>query len=274
MESIDKYLPPIIEMITLYAPRLAAALLVWVLGSFVINALARGMRRLMQARHFDESLVPFLSSLVSVGLKIMLLLAVAGMVGIETASFIAVMAAASFAVGMALQGSLANFAGGVMILVFRPFKVGDVIDAQGFVGSVQAIRIFNTILHTPDRKTIIVPNGALSNGAITNFSTEAERRVDFVFGIGYDDDLRKAKQILVDMFSGDSRVLKDPALQVVVSELADSSVNFTVRAWVKATDYWDLYFEMLEAVKLKFDEEGISIPYPQQDVHMHNAEAK
>jgi len=167
-----------------------------------------------------------------------------------------------------LQGSLANFAGGILILLFKPFKVGDFIDTGGHAGSVSAIHIFNTILKTPDKKTIIIPNGELSSGSITNFSTEATRRVDMTFGIGYGDDLKKAKEVLGSLINSDSRVLKDPAPMIAVSELADSSVNFVVRAWVNAADYWGLFFDMQERAKLEFDKQGISIPFPQQDVHL------
>ena len=190
------------------------------------------------------------------------------MIGIETTSFIAVLGAAGLAIGLALQGSLSNFAGGVLVLMFRPYKVGDFIDAQGVMGTVHEIQIFNTILKTPDNKVIIVPNGAISNGIITNFSMEATRRVDFVFGIGYSDDIAKAKATIERLISEDGRALSDPEPQIVVSELADSSVNITTRVWVNASDYWGLFFDLTEKVKLTFDQEGISIPFPQRDVHV------
>ena len=191
------------------------------------------------------------------------------MVGIETTSFVAILGAAGLAVGLALQGSLANFAGGVLILMFKPFKVGDLIEAQGFIATVKEIQIFNTILKTADNRIVIIPNGSLSNGSMVNINQESTRRVDFVFGIGYEDDIDKAKSILNTLADNDSRVLKDPAKVIVLSELADSSVNFTVRLWAKTEDYWGVYFDMQEAVKKSFDQQGISIPYPQQDVHMH-----
>lgn len=193
------------------------------------------------------------------------------MVGIETTSFIAILAAAGLAIGLALQGSLANFAGGVLILMFRPYKVGDFVDAQGVTGTVDEIQIFNTVIKTGDNKRIIVPNGAISNGIITNFSAEATRRVDFIFGIGYDDDIAQAKSTLKRIFAEDDRVFTDPEPLVVVSELADSSVNFTCRVWVNAADYWGVFFDTTEKVKLVFDKENISIPYPQSDVHIHQA---
>jgi small conductance mechanosensitive channel len=191
------------------------------------------------------------------------------MINIETTSFVALLGAAGLAIGLALQGTLANFAGGVLILMFRPYRVGDFIDAQGITGTVRSIQIFNTILTTGDNKRVIVPNGAISNGIITNFSAEDTRRVDFVFGIGYDDDIDKAKSVLHRLIKEEGRIFSEPEPLVVVSELADSSVNFTVRTWVKASDYWGVYFSMTEKVKIAFDAEELSIPYPQTDVHLH-----
>jgi small conductance mechanosensitive channel len=193
-----------------------------------------------------------------------------GMLGIEMTSFIAILGAAALAVGMALSGTLQNFAGGVMILLFKPFKVGDVIDAQGYVGTVQQIQIFVTILTTPDNKTILIPNGPLSNGSMVNFSTQERRRVDMTFGIGYGDDLDKAYEVLKRLINADERILRDPEPFMALSELADSSVNITVRLWVNASDYWAVYFRMNEEVYKSFDKEGISIPYPQRDIHIYN----
>jgi len=197
-----------------------------------------------------------------------LFISVAGMVGIEMTSFIAILGAAGLAVGLALQGTLQNFAGGVMILLFKPFKVGDVLEAQGYVGSVKEIQIFNTIMATPDNKIIIIPNGSLANSSMTNYSTMDTRRVDFSFGIGYDDDFDKAKEIIKGLIDADERILKDPAPFVRVGELADSSVNITTRVWVNAPEYWNVHFDMIENVKRSFDKEKISIPYPQMDVHL------
>jgi small conductance mechanosensitive channel len=196
------------------------------------------------------------------------------MVGIATTSFVAILGAAGLAVGLALQGSLANFAGGVLILLFKPFKVGDFINAQGHAGTVNAIRVFFTTLKTPDNKTIIIPNGALSNSSITNFSTEPQRRVDMTFGIGYADDIQKAKGILKRLVDSDSRILREPEPAIVLTELADSSVNFAVRAWCNATDYWGIYFDMHEKVKESFDKEGVSIPFPQRDLHVYEHKVK
>jgi small conductance mechanosensitive channel len=194
------------------------------------------------------------------------------MIGVKTTSFVAVLGAAGLALGFALQGSLSNFAGGVMILLFKPFKVGDIIEAQGHRGKVDEIRIFNTIIKTLDNKTIIIPNGEVSGNSIINYTAEPTRRVDMTFGIGYDDDIGKVKSVLKRVIDSDERILEDPAPMIVVSEHGGSSVNFAVRPWVKTEDYWGVYFDMHEKVKLAFDEEGISIPYPQRDIHLYREE--
>ena len=217
----------------------------------------------------DATLSQFLGSMISIVLKALLFISVAGIIGIETTSFIAILGAAGLAIGLALQGTLANFAGGVLILLFRHYKMGDFVEAQGVLGTIAGIQIFTTIIKTVDNKRIIVPNGAISNGIITNFSAEDTRRVDFSFGIGYDDELTKAKATLTPIMGEDSRIHADPEPLVVVAELADSSVNFTVRVWVDAADYWGVFFGTTEKVKIVFDQEGISIPYPQTDVHVH-----
>lgn len=251
-----------------YAPKLVLALLTLIIGLWVINKVVSVTLSKME-NSVDPTLHKFIGSLVSVGLKGLLLISVASMVGIATTSFIAVLGAAGLAVGLALQGSLSNFAGGVLILIFKPFKVGDFIEGGGHMGTVKEIQIFNTILSTTDNRRVIIPNGVLSNNSLVNFNIEPTRRVDFVFGIGYDDDIKKTKEVLTRIAENDSRVLKDPAPTIVLSELADSSVNFTVRLWVNTADYWDVYFDTHESVKMAFDAEGISIPFPQQDVHMH-----
>ena len=220
----------------------------------------------------EISLQRFLISLIAVGLKVLLLISVASMVGIATTSFIAMLGAATFAVGMALQGSLSNFAGGVLILLLKPFKVGDAIEAQGFVGKVHEIQIFNTLVKTFDNKMIYIPNGSLSNGNITNYSQEPIRRVDMTFGISYGDDIKKAKDILTKLVNADTRILKDPAPLIAVSNLGDSSVDFAVKVWCDTAEYWNIYFDMLENVKLTFDQENISIPFPQTDVHLFKEE--
>ena len=225
----------------------------------------------MEKRKIDDSLKPFIKSLTSALLKTLLVITVLGMLGVEMTSFIAILGAAGLAVGMALSGTLQNFAGGVMLLIFKPFKVGDFIEAQGYAGVVKEIQIFNTIITTGDNKTIIIPNGGLSTSSMVNYSTMPTRRVDWTFGIGYGDDVDKAKEVLKKLLSEDARILKDPEPFIAVSELADSSVNFVVRAWVNGADYWGVFFDMNEKVYKTFDKEGLNIPYPQMDVHIHNA---
>lgn len=255
------------ELMFSWGPKVIGALIVLIAGWIFIGILSSLFGRMMDKRKVDESLKPFVKSLVSVLLKVLLLITVAGMVGIEMTSFIAIIGAAGLAIGLALQGSLANFAGGVLILLFKPFKVGDFIEAQGMSGKVSEIQIFNTVLKTPDNKTIIMPNGPLASSNLVNFSTEPTRRVDFVFGIGYDSNIDKAKKVLQELIDADTRILDDPASAMMVSELADSSVNITVRVWAKTADYWGVYFDMLENVKKSFDKARINIPYPQMDVH-------
>ncbi len=270
-DRIQGYIDQAVEMAIQYGPKLILSIVVLLVGLWVIKRVVNVVNKGLNASKTDPTLAKFLGSLTSIILKALLFISVASMVGIETTSFIAILGAAGLAIGLALQGSLANFAGGVLILMFRPYKVGDFVDAQGVAGTVSAIQIFNTIIKTPDNKVIIVPNGSISNGIITNFSAEETRRVDFVFGVGYDDDIAKTKETLKAIFAADERIFSDPEPFVVLSELADSSVNFTCRVWVKASDYWAVYFDTMEAVKLRFDAENISIPYPQRDVHMHQA---
>lgn len=269
MEVLQGYTEKAVELIMVYAPKLLLAIIVLILGLWIIKLIVKGMDKALTKAKTDESLRKFLGSLVGVLLKVILLISVASMVGIATTSFVAILGAAGLAVGLALQGSLANFAGGVLILLFKPFKVDDVIDAQGYLGKVHSIQIFNTVLKTFDNKTVIIPNGAISGGSLVNFSSESTRRVDMTFGIGYGDDILKAKSILQRLVKDDNRILQDPAPTIAVSELADSSVNFVVRVWCNAPDYWDIYFEMQEKVKLTFDKEAVSIPFPQNDVHLY-----
>ncbi len=273
METVQTYTQQGIDLAFKIVPQILLALLALIIGLWVIKLISRAITRALEKSKVEISLQKFLVSLISIGLKILLLISIASMLGIATTSFVAIIGAMGLAVGLALQGSLANFAGGVLILLLKPFKVGDVIDAQGYLGKVDQIQIFNTILKTFDNKTIFIPNAALSNGSITNFSLEPTRRVDMTFGIGYDDDLKKAKQILQNLVENDERILKDPAPTVALAELGDSSVNFAVRVWVKQEDYWDVYFDFHEKVKLTFDEQGISIPYPQHDVHLYQINA-
>jgi len=246
------------------------ALVTLVVGLWIVGLVARLLRKAFERGKVEPGLRNFLGSLVSTILKVMVLIAVAGKLGIQTTSFVAILGAAGLAVGLALQGSLANFAGGVLVLLFKPYKVGDFIDAQGVSGTVKEIQVFNTVITTPDNKTIIVPNGAISNGIITNISTQPTRRVDMTFGIGYSDDIQKTKEVLRQLVEADERVLKDPAPVIVCSALADSSVNFAVRAWCNSGDYWGIFFDMQEKVKEAFDANGISIPFPQRDIHVYN----
>ncbi|HQW05287.1 MAG TPA: mechanosensitive ion channel [Flavobacteriales bacterium] len=267
MDSTTRIAEQAWHLLLTYGPRVLLALAVLLLGLWVIGLFGRGMGRLMKKREVDPSLIPFLQGLVTALLKVMLVLSVVGMVGVETTSFIAVLGAAGLAVGLALSGTLQNFAGGVMILLFKPFKVGDFIEAQGHSGTVRSIHIFNTILKTPDNKTVVLPNAPVSSGAMVNYSTEAKRRVDLTFGIGYGDDIDKARGVLEAIIAADKRVLNDPAPFTAVGELADSSVNFVVRLWVESGDYWGVHFNTIEQVKKRFDAEGISIPFPQMDIH-------
>lgn len=261
------YTPMLLE----YGQKLAVGLLILVIGLWIAGAVSKAAQKLMAARKFDAALQSFLGSMISIVLKILVVITALGTLGIEMTSFVAILGAASLAVGMALSGTLQNFAGGVMILIFKPFKAGDVLQAQGYTGSVAEIQIFNTILKTPDNKTIIIPNGGLSTSSMVNFSTEPRRRVDWTIGIGYGDDVDKARAVIKGMIDADKRILQDPAPAIVVSELADSSVNFAVRAWVEAGDYWGVFFDMNENVYKTFGKEGLNIPFPQMDVHVHKA---
>lgn len=252
-----------------YGPKLLGAIVVLIIGSWIIKLINNSFSRLLEKRNIDASLKPFLTSMLGILLKVMLVISVLSMLGIQMTSFVAILGAAGLAVGLALSGTLQNFAGGVMILIFKPFKVGDYIDAQGHSGTVSGIQIFNTILKTPDNKTIIIPNGGLSTGSLTNYSAEPLRRVDWTFGIGYGDSVEKATEVLKKLADDDPRILKDPSVFVGISALADSSVNFAVRAWVKAEDYWGVFFNMNENVYNTFNKEGINIPFPQIDVHLH-----
>jgi small conductance mechanosensitive channel len=269
-ETLTNYSDQAMDLIMSYGPKLVGAFAVWLIGSIVVKSLTKVFAKVLDNSNLDSSLKPFLKGIVGGLLKVMLILTVLGTLGIQMTSFVAILGAAGLAVGMALSGTLQNFAGGVMILIFKPFKVGDFIDAAGYKGVVKEIQIFNTIMTTGDNKTIIIPNGGLSNTSMTNFSTEPERRVDWTFGIGYGDSTEKAKEVLNKLIVEEPRIKKDPAHFIAVSELADSSVNFVVRAWVDAADYWGVFFDMNEKVYNTFNAEGLNIPYPQMDVHVHN----
>ncbi len=266
--DVNNILNQIVTLAVNYGPRLIGGIVVLIIGFWVIKLLVKSLKKVLNKSKMDPTLVPFLLSLTSTLLKVLLIISVFGMIGIEMTSFIAILGAAGLAIGMALSGTLQNFAGGVMILIFKPFVAGDFIDAQGYSGTVKEIRIFNTILKTPDNKTVIIPNGGLSGSSMTNFSTEPKRRVDWVFGIGYGDDVNKAKTVLKELADADSRILKDPEVFIAISELGDSSVNFVMRAWVNAADYWGVFFDMNENVYNTFNKSGLNIPFPQMDVHV------
>lgn len=259
------------DLILDYALRIIIAIVIFYIGKWVARKLTDLVVKITRKTgKVDETLLKFLSNIIYYVLMIVVILTALEQVGVDTTSFLAILGAAGLAIGLALKDSLSNFASGVMIIMFRPFKVGDFIVAGGVSGSVEEISIFNTILKTGDNQTLIVPNGTITSGTITNVNAKPTRRVDLVVGIGYDDDIKKAKEVLNKIIVSDERVLVDEGVTVAVSELADSSVNFVVRAWVNTPDYWAVKFDLTEKIKLTFDEEGISIPFPQQDVHHYN----
>lgn len=268
MEDVLKYVE---EYAALYGIKILGAIAILVIGLWVAKLLSKALGKILNKKEVDETLVKFVTSLVKIALTVFVVIAAIGQVGVETASFVAVIGAAGLAIGFALQGSLSNFAAGVMLIIFRPIKVGDYIEGGGSSGSVEQIGIFVTILRTPDNKVIYIPNSKLSSDNIVNYSVKDTRRVDMVFGIGYSDDIDKARSIIDSVLSSDQRILKDPAPMIVVSELGDSSVNFAVRPWVNASDYWGVFFDITETIKKKFDENNISIPFPQRDVHLFQA---
>lgn len=272
MNQINQYLNQLTALAVDFGPRLLLAIIFLIVGLRVIKAFIRFFRNALNKRDVDPSLSPFVSSILDALLKIMLVISVISMVGVNTTSFIAVLGAAGLAIGLALQGSLSNFASGVLILILKPYRVGDVIETAGQTALVHEIQIFHTILKSFDNKHIIVPNSQVYSGVITNYSKEEFRRVDMQFGASYDDDLKKVKSILEQLVSEDDRVLKNEEGRepfVRMTEMADSSINFTVRVWAEAADYWAIYFDMMEKVKLAFDQEGISIPFPQVDAHIY-----
>ena len=256
------------QLVIQYAPKFILAIVVLIVGWKVINWFVKRLEKPMKKKKMDASLKYFLKSLIGISLKVMLVISVISMIGVETTSFIAVLGAAGLAVGLALQGSLANFAGGALILTLKPFGVGDFIEAQGHMGTVKKIEIFNTYINTPDNQVVVIPNGILSNGVIKNFSKEDTRRIDLTFGIDYTDDMDKAKKILHKITKKYKTVLKEPEPFIRVTALADSSVNITYRVWTKSSDWWSTRVDIIEDVKKEFDKGKISIPYPQMEVHM------
>ena len=268
-EKASEWIQTAVELGTEYGLKLAIAIAIFIVGKWIAKAVRKFVARMLNRAEVDQIVVGFIGNIVYFALLTFVIIAALAQLGIETTSFIAVLGAAGLAVGLALQGSLANFAAGFLMIIFRPFKVGDVIEGGGTVGKVEAMHIFTTTLKTPDNKVIIIPNAKLGNDNIINYSTEPTRRVDLTVGVSYDADLKQVREVLEDIISKDSRVLSDPAHQIAVAELADNSVNFAVRLWAKTEDYWDVFFETNEAVKLRFDEAGIGIPYPQRDVHLY-----
>lgn len=263
----EAWLPVVLE----YSGKLTLALITLLIGWWLIGRLTASIGRLLEARRVDRALSSFIGSLVSIVLRILLLISVASMIGVETTSFIAMIGAAGLAIGLALQGSLANFAGGVLIMLFRPFRAGDWIEAQGVAGSVDSIQIFHTTLKTADNKVVIVPNGSLSNGHITNYSREPRRRADINIGIDYSSDIKRAREVLLEI-AKDPRVHLDPAPVVFVTGLGDSAVNLSLRVWVATADFWPVTFEFTELAKERLTAAGIGIPFPQRVVHLAKAD--
>ncbi len=269
--TIDWTDPGVIQALLIpWGIRLGIALAIFIVGRWISRWLTNITRKLMTQSNVDTMLVNFTGNLVYTVLILVVVMAALDHLGIETTSLLAVFGAAGLAIGLALKDSLSNFSSGVMIILFHPFKVGDFIKAGGATGVVEEVRMFATIMRSGDNRQIIVPNGQIYSGTITNYSAHPTRRIDLVFGIGYGDDMAKAKKIIDNIMQQDERILSDPAPGIALGELADSSVNFNVRPWVKSEDYWAVHADLLEKIKLAFDANGISIPYPQQDVYMHN----
>ena len=266
---MEAMLDKIYQLLTVYGLKVLAALAIFIIGRWVARGVRKLVERIMTKGKVDSTLISFTSNMAYIGLLAFIVIAALGQLGIQTTSFIAILGAAGLAVGLALQGSLSNFAAGFLLIIFRPFKVGDLIEAAGVFGVVEAIQIFTTQLKTADNKTVIVPNAKLTDDNIVNWTVKGTRRVDMVFGIGYGDDIDKARSLMADIIAEDSRILKTPAPQISVSELGDSSVNFVVRPWVKVEDYWGVFFDLTEEIKKAFDANGVSIPFPQRDVHVY-----
>ncbi|UWZ98964.1 small-conductance mechanosensitive channel MscS [Vibrio splendidus] len=256
-----------------YGVNIISALIILFIGNLIVKAVANSVSKVLQKKKMDRAVVEFIHGLVRYLLFVIVLIAALGRLGVQTASVVAVIGAAGLAVGLALQGSLSNFAAGVLIVAFRPFKSGDYVEIGGVAGSVDSIQIFQTVLTTPDNKMVVVPNGSVIGSPITNYSRHDTRRIDLMIGVSYNADLQKTKALLTKICESDERVLKEPGVQVGVHTLADSSVNFVVRPWVNTADYWNVYFDLMQAIKEGLDNEGIEIPFPQMDVHMNKVEA-
>jgi small conductance mechanosensitive channel len=258
----------LMELVMTYGGKLLLAFITLLVGIWLINRFARILRRFFEMRAFEQTLQTFLISLITITLKALLTITVITMIGVQMTSFIALLGAIGLAFGMALSGTLQNFAGGVMLLIFKPYKVGDFIEFQGFTGVVREMQIFHTVLNTPDKKTIIIPNGGISTGSLINYSAEPERRVDWTFGISYKEEIDRAREVILSQIAKDPRVLAEPAPLVAVGKLGENSVDLTTRAWVKSADYWDVFFDINEKVKKAFDSQSIEIPFPQRVVHL------
>ncbi|RDY61260.1 mechanosensitive ion channel family protein [Flagellimonas nanhaiensis] len=268
MEKAQEWMNYGLDLAKEFGPKLITAILIYIIGSWLIKKITGATKKVMSKSKYEESLQKFLLNLLSWSLKVFLIIIVISRLGVDVTTFAAVIAAAGLAVGLALQGSLSNFAGGVLLMIFKPYRIGDLIEAQGVLGVVKEIEIFTTKLTTPENKLAIVPNGAMANGNIVNYTAEGKIRVDTVVGVGYGEDIKKTKEVLLQVLTSNPQVLKDPAPSVNVMELADSSVNFAVRPFCKPEDYWDVYFSTYENCKLALDEAGIEIPYPHQ-VEIH-----
>ena len=266
--DLNTILPKVQELITLYGLKVIAAAVIFIVGRWVAKGLKRLIVRALIKGKVDQTLVSFLGHLTYFTLLAFVIIAALNQLGIQTTSFIAILGAAGLAVGLALQGSLANFAAGVLMIIFRPFRVGDYVEGGGTAGIVEEIQIFTTKLRTPDNKSIIIPNSKITGDNIVNYSAKDSRRMDMIVGVSYDDDYDQVKEVLQDILAKDGRILEEPAPTIGIVEFGDNSVNFAFRPWVKTAEYWDVYFALTEAIKKRFDEEGITIPYPQRDVHL------
>ncbi|WP_194090049.1 small-conductance mechanosensitive channel MscS [Vibrio hibernica] len=261
------------DLLVQYGVNIISAIVIIFIGNIIVKKIANSVSKVLAKKKMDPAVVNFISSIVRYVLFVIVLISALGRVGVQTASVVAVIGAAGLAIGLALQGSLANFAAGVLIVAFRPFKAGDYVEMAGVAGSVESIQIFQTVLTTPDNKMIVVPNGGVISGPIVNYSRHATRRIDYVIRVSYKADLKHTKEVINRVLAAEERLLKTPAPTVGVLALADSSVNFVVRPWVKTSDYWGVYYELLQAIKEELDKEGIEIPFPQMSVHMDKVEA-
>ncbi|WP_060982705.1 small-conductance mechanosensitive channel MscS [Vibrio splendidus] len=273
LSQAEQWLTNNSDLFIQYGVNIISALIILFIGNLIVKAVANSVSKVLQKKKMDRAVVEFIHGLVRYLLFVIVLIAALGRLGVQTASVVAVIGAAGLAVGLALQGSLSNFAAGVLIVAFRPFKSGDYVEIGGVAGSVDSIQIFQTVLTTPDNKMVVVPNGSVIGSPITNYSRHETRRIDLMIGVSYNADLQKTKALLTKICESDERVLKEPGVQVGVHTLADSSVNFVVRPWVSTAEYWNVYFDLMQAIKEGLDKEGIEIPFPQMDVHMNKVEA-